>query len=151
MRLGSPGPASLGRLHSHLSLCRWLVSATRGPHPHPHPLLSPGPAAQGSVIFRSSTICSRCWADSVCLRSGRDSHAVSGEGLQSQPALCGSQREAAGARGTGFWGLGSGPPGPWLWGQGSQRGGQARCGGALCSQHPTRSLGLSLDLPPDGF
>ena len=81
--------------------------SSRPPAP-PHPLLSPGPAAQGSVIFRSSTICSRCRADSVCLHSGRDSHAASGEGLQSQPALCGSQREATGTRGAGFWGLGSG-------------------------------------------
>lgn len=38
-RLESPEPVSPGRLHSHLSLCRWLVSAASGPHPHPHPLL----------------------------------------------------------------------------------------------------------------
>lgn len=82
-RLGSPGPASPGRLHSHLSLCRWLVSTVNGPHPHPHPLLSPGLGlCRGvwcSVIFRSSTICSRCRAVSVRLRSGRDGHAKSGE------------------------------------------------------------------------
>lgn len=50
---------------------------------------------------------------------------------------------------SGVWGLE--PLGPGLWGQGSQLGGQARCGGVLCSQHPTWSLGLSLDLPPDRF
>ena len=149
MRLGSPGPASLGRLPSHLSLCRWLVSAARGPQPHPHPLLSPGPAAQGSVIFRSSTICSRCRADSVT---------VAGTAMPRQGKGCRASLPCAGAkerprsheaRDSGVWGLE--PPGPWLGGQGSQRGGQARCGGALCSQHPTRSLGLSLDLPPDRF
>ena len=78
------------------------------PPPPPAPPSVAGPAAQGSVIFRSGTICSRCRADSVGLRSGRDSHAVSGEGLRSRPAGCGSQRDAAGPRGTGFWGLGSG-------------------------------------------
>lgn len=51
-RLGSPGPASPGRLPSHLSLCRWLVSVASGPRPHPHPLLSPGLgcAGEGSVV-----------------------------------------------------------------------------------------------------
>ncbi|KAF6099787.1 hypothetical protein HJG60_011519 [Phyllostomus discolor] len=53
-RLGSPGSESLGRLHSHLSLCRWLVSTASSPHPHPHPLLSPGLGCTGEcgmVLF----------------------------------------------------------------------------------------------------